>query len=124
MARTKVAVNEVNFRMAVVLAEQDGPLSNRSVLYDEVAKHYNAVEANHIKHCLVPLRLAEFKIDVKTPVGQRGRPAGVKNKPTNEPTPIVIHDQTTPVEEHIETATPYHEDESSLVELESELAIA
>lgn len=131
--RAKVQVNETNFKLAVLLAEQNGPLNNRNALYEEVIKHYNAVEQNHIKACLVPLRLAEFKIEVKTPVGQRGRPAGVKNKATvattnevkTETTITVIDAPTVIVEdETIETAVPFHEEQDSLEAIEAELAIA
>ena len=86
MARTKIKIDRKKFNAAIKQAEKDGPLPNRSELYKTVAEIYNGMvppqdretgRRNHISFSVVSLRVKEWEIKVKTPVGKRGRAAGV-----------------------------------------------
>jgi len=82
MARTQKQVNRQRLAQAIADAEANGPLVNRSVLYASVAERYNVacgVKGNeYITPSIVMLRINEWNMSIKTPVGKRGRPAGSK----------------------------------------------
>jgi len=66
MSRAKVEISKKAFLKALKVAEMHGPLKNRSTLFKRIAELL----------CITPsvalLRLAEFKIDPKTPKAKRG----------------------------------------------------
>lgn len=74
--RTEYPVDRPAFIAAINEVEKNGPLQNRSVLYPLVAEEYNKHIARGITHSIAQLRIRDWKIEVKTPMGQRGRPAG------------------------------------------------
>lgn len=81
MARVAVVVNREKLVASIRTVEKNGPMNTRSELYEKVAKEYNSNVASsnlEITSSVVMLRINEFKLTVLTPVGQRGRKAGVK----------------------------------------------
>ena len=93
MARTKKKIDEKLFRRVVKEVEEAEEFTNRSKLYEAVAKRYNNIlrdikmsGANteslvgkmfpEITTSIVLLRINELKINIKTKVGERGRPKG------------------------------------------------
>lgn len=81
MARTAVKVDRVKLVAAINEAEKNGPCLTRSKLYDRATRAYNSSVSDtslEITPSIVMLRIKEFNLTVKTPIGQRGRQAGVK----------------------------------------------
>lgn len=84
--KVQKAVNRTILTESIKAAEENGPLSNRQLLYGAVAERYNlAIGPNSPKLWVTPsivlLRIAEWQLKVKTPKGQRGRPKGTKLPP-------------------------------------------
>jgi len=78
MAKKSLFVDRGKFESAIKVAEQSGPLANRSKLYAVVAEIYNkgkAADAPTLTPSVVYLRIGEYKIAVKTPLGKKGRGA-------------------------------------------------
>jgi hypothetical protein len=74
-------VNRQQLVNAIAAAEANGPLTNRQALYGAVAERYNVAcgptqSSQWITSSIVLLRIKEWGLSVKTPVGKRGRPAG------------------------------------------------
>jgi len=79
MPRKKIDIKEEDLRKYIKEVEAKGPLSNRSELHNAIAEKYNHV----ISTGVIGLRIKEFNIKVKTPVGKRGRPVdAVVNRTT------------------------------------------
>jgi hypothetical protein len=81
MARTAVKVDRVKLVAAINEVEKNGPCLTRSRLYDRVTREYNSSVSDfslEITPSIVMLRIKEFNLTVKTPIGQRGRQSGVK----------------------------------------------
>lgn len=81
MARTAVKVDRVKLVSAINEVEKNGPCLTRSRLYDRVTREYNSSVSDfslEITPSIVMLRIKEFNLTVKTPIGQRGRQSGVK----------------------------------------------
>ncbi len=78
MARTPIEVDRVKLVAAIRKVEESGPLSNRSTLHEKALEIYNAdLPPAQLTGAVVGLRIKEWNLTVKTPVGQRGRAAGV-----------------------------------------------
>lgn len=74
MAKTAFEVDRVKLTTAITAAELEGPLRNRSVLHEIVAEVYNKnTPPRPITAAVVGLRIKEWKLEVKTPIGKRGR---------------------------------------------------
>ena len=62
---------------ALAAVEKDGPLGNRGLLYRAVADEYNRLgPPKEISFSVVMARLEDWKLELKTPMGRRGRVAG------------------------------------------------
>lgn len=73
MARTKIIIEQETLEAAIQEAEKDGPLTNQSVLWKEVARIYNEKTGQNISHSVVYLRVKEWNIEVKTEPGKKRR---------------------------------------------------
>lgn len=82
MARIKKNINRKSLEQAIKQAEKDGPLTNRGELWKAAADIYNENNKEKITHSVVYLRVNEWEIEVKTPVGKRGRAGGPMSKET------------------------------------------
>jgi hypothetical protein len=81
MARTAVKVDRIKLVSAINEVEKNGPFRTRTKLYDRAAREYNSSVSDtslEITPSIVMLRIKEFNLTVKTPIGQRGRRSGVK----------------------------------------------
>lgn len=83
MAKTAKSVNRQRLAQAIADAEAEGPLTNRQTLYAAVCERYNVAcgvgaSREWITPSIVLLRIQEWGMTVKTPIGKRGRPAGSK----------------------------------------------
>ena len=81
MARTAVKVDRIKLVSAINEVEKNGPFRTRTKLYDRAAREYNSSVSDtslEITPSIVMLRIKEFNLTVKTPIGQRGRQSGVK----------------------------------------------
>lgn len=80
--KTAIEVNRDILNACINEAESSGPLSNRNELFEKVSSLYNfaATQKNlkPIKPGVVYLRVRDWNLPVKTPVGKRGRQPGVK----------------------------------------------
>lgn len=82
MARTKIEINECMLKRIIQQCEAAKPYTARSALYEDVSSAYNlenrvnSTGLKDINQQLVYLRVKELNIDLKTPVGKRGRSAG------------------------------------------------
>lgn len=81
MARKSVEVDKNKIVLAIKEAEKEGPLENRSVLYNKVCKIYNVsiAEDNNLQiitPAIVGLRIKEWNLQIVTPVGKKGRRSG------------------------------------------------
>ena len=76
--RAKTPVNQESFKDSLEKVEANGPKANRSILYTEVAALYNATAEVKITTSIVPLRMKEFALECKTPVGKRGATKGAR----------------------------------------------
>lgn len=83
MARTSVNVDRAKLIFSISEIEKNGAQTNRSVLHSKVADYYNQIAINlpKITPAIVGLRIKEWKINVITPIGKRGRQAGVAMTP-------------------------------------------
>lgn len=86
MAKTPKPVNRQRLAEAIAAAEANGPLTNRQTLYAAVCERYNvacgpSASSQWITPSVVLLRIKEWGMTVKTPIGKRGRPAGCKIAP-------------------------------------------
>ena len=80
MAKKAFVVDRAKLEAALNSAEVNGPLVNRSVLFNKAAILYNADNPpREITAAVIYLRVNEWGIELKTPVGKRGRVAGVNN---------------------------------------------
>lgn len=79
MAKTAIPVDKKVLIFALNAAECDGPLANRGKLWEAAAEIYNKQVgiAKPITFSVVSLRVKEWDLPVKTPVGKKGRAAGV-----------------------------------------------
>ena len=78
MSRRSISVNRQLLVSSISEAEKDGPLANRITLANKVAEIYNSKTiAETVTHSVVTLRIKEWNLTVKTPVGKRGRAAGI-----------------------------------------------
>lgn len=85
MARTKKKIDRPKLEQAIKQAEKDGPLKNRGELWVAAANIYNDMDVPEtLTHSVVYLRVKEWKIEVKTPVGKRGRAAGPMSQATKD----------------------------------------
>ncbi len=77
-ARAKLPCNVDFLKDSLVHVEATGPLANRALLYKTVSEHYNTVYIAEpkISPSIAMLRIEEFKLEMKTPIAPRGRPAG------------------------------------------------
>lgn len=83
MAKVAKPVNRQRLAEAIASAEAEGPLANRQMLYGAVAERYNIAcgatcPKDWITPSIVMLRISEWQMTIKTPVGKRGRPIGSK----------------------------------------------
>lgn len=79
MAKVAFIVDRAKLEQAVQTAESNGPISTRSELYKRVSDLYNNDSPPKvITSSVVALRLKDWNISLKTPVGKRGRPKSVK----------------------------------------------
>ena len=75
MSRTPIPVDKI--RLSAILNECDSQgLENRSRLYQKVADTYNGEYEKKISPALVYLRVRDWKLQLNTPVGKRGRQPG------------------------------------------------
>jgi hypothetical protein len=78
MSRRSINVNRQLLVSSIAEAEKNGPLINRITLSNKVAEIYNSkTDSEMITHSVVTLRIKEWSLTVKTPVGKRGRAAGI-----------------------------------------------
>ena len=76
--KKEFVVDRAKLVSAIRQAEAAGPLANRSVLHGEVARIYNAASPpREITEAVVGLRIKAWELDVTTPIGKKGRTAGV-----------------------------------------------
>lgn len=72
--RTAIEVDRVKLTTAIVGAELQGPLKNRSLLHEAVAELYNKSNPPRpITASVVMLRIKDWNLTVQTPMGKRGR---------------------------------------------------
>ena len=71
------AVNRARFIQVIVDVEKNGPLANRGVLFEAITKAYNLGTDPLITPAIVSGRVKEWNITLKTPLGKRGKAAGV-----------------------------------------------
>lgn len=80
MAKTAIQVDRTLLENIIANVESNGPLINRNALYKKVSESYNAGIASRglkpIKAGVVFLRIRDWGLQVKTPIGKRGRQAG------------------------------------------------
>lgn len=70
-ARRPVDINL--FKQAIETVEKNGPLKNRTALYNAVTSFYNTnTKESKITTSIVLLRINEWGLSVKTPKGERG----------------------------------------------------
>lgn len=86
MAKTPKPVNRQRLAQAIEATEANGPLVNRQTLYASVCERYNiacgpSASSQWITPSIVLLRIQEWQMSVKTPIGKRGRPVGSKIAP-------------------------------------------
>lgn len=82
MARTKVVIDEALLRRVIKETEEAKHYTARSALFNDVSSAYNQRITGSMKPLngqLVYLRVRELGIELKTPVGKRGRAAGFVN---------------------------------------------
>lgn len=75
--RTALKVDKEKFVQSVQEAEKDGPLENRHQLYSRVADLYNAkigMDMPQISFSVASLRISEYALEIKTPLGKKGKP--------------------------------------------------
>lgn len=84
--RAEQQVDQDLLTQSVRQAEINGPLSNRSALYEKVAEIYNqsVKEEDQILPATAMNRIVKWEILVKTPVGQRGRAKGTALTPEHK----------------------------------------
>lgn len=79
MAKVAFIVDRAKLEKAVETAEGGGPVPTRSELYKRVSDLYNNDSPPKvITASVVALRLKDWNVNLKTPVGKRGRPKSVK----------------------------------------------
>lgn len=81
MAKIARKVDKKTLQNAINEVESKETFTTRSALHDAVAPIYNKnkkKEFPEITSSIVMLRITEFKLDVKTPKGKRGRQPGAK----------------------------------------------
>ena len=79
MAKVPVSVDREKLVAAIRQAEANGPLENQTALFVRAAELYNRNSPpREISHSVVYLRIREWKIEIKTQPGKKGRQAGVK----------------------------------------------
>jgi len=80
MAKVETPVDRNVLIEAIAEVEKNGPLPNRDALHKAVAPIYNRNKPGTMKSIefsVVMLRIKKWEIPVKTPMGKRGRAAGV-----------------------------------------------
>jgi hypothetical protein len=78
MTRTPTPIDKSS--LLAILAEIDGSkiCTNRSSLFQKVADKYNGQHSQQISASLVYLRVSQWKVELSTPVGKKGRIKGFK----------------------------------------------
>jgi hypothetical protein len=71
MSRTKILIDKSELIKQIELLETNGPLLNRSVLFQELGKIFQVSSAT------IYNRFRELDLDAKTPLGKKGRAKGV-----------------------------------------------
>lgn len=74
MSRTKIKINRTELESILIDVESKQQFANRQELAREIVKHLS-VDASP---SVVLLRIKEFKLQPKTPIGSRGRKKGTK----------------------------------------------
>jgi hypothetical protein len=77
--RTKIEVHAVTFRGVVATCDASGSFTNRHALYTEIAAQYNKKIQPPLKEItpsIVALRIKDWGIILKTPMGKKGRTTG------------------------------------------------
>ena len=80
MSRTVIKIHRGTLEQAINKAEESGPLKNQSMLWKASEAIYNKskpADYPTISFSVIVLRVAEWKISVKTPKGKRGRQKGM-----------------------------------------------
>lgn len=80
--KKSLKVNRQKFQKCLEQAEQDGPLENRSALWQKIVELYNVDNQDEKKLTIgiAYLRFKEFYLTCKTPIGKRGSPKGGAQK--------------------------------------------
>lgn len=76
--RKSIEINESDLISAVQMAEKDGPLENRGVLWEKV-KGVLAEKGISVSTTFIYQKVKAFGINVTTPMGQKGRAGGNPN---------------------------------------------
>lgn len=101
MAKTETPVDRAALLAAIAVCETNGPFANRSMLYGCVAVQYNHVEQPRkpITPSIVLLRIRDWHLAVKTPIGKRGRAKGSTMSPEHKAAMLAGRGQRTPKSE-------------------------
>lgn len=101
MAKTETPVGRAALVAAIQFCETNGPFANRSLLYSCVATQYNHAEQprKHITPSIVLLRIRDWGLTVKTPMGKRGRAKGAILSPEHKAAMLAGRGQRTPKSE-------------------------
>lgn len=76
--KTAIPINRHKFQKCLEQAEQNGPLENRTLLWQKITELYNLDEdKKQLTTSIAYLRFKQFKLTCKTPVGKKGRVGGV-----------------------------------------------
>lgn len=73
MAKVAIPVDRERLVSAIRQVESGGPLVNQGVLWKKVAEIYNRGAERDITFSVVALRVRDWKIEVKTKPGKKGR---------------------------------------------------
>ena len=73
MAKVAIPVDRERLVSAIRQAESGGPLANQGILWKKVAEIYNRGAERDITFSVVALRVRDWKIEVKTKPGKKGR---------------------------------------------------
>ncbi len=123
MAKPRFVVNQEVLTEIVNTLEIGGGMTNRNTLYKAAEKLYNTANPNAtISSSVIGLRIKEYGMTLKTPIGKRGRP----RKDSGAVTVIVsdISNQNTemPVET-VPVSVQEISNEASPVEVETQEAV-
>jgi hypothetical protein len=82
--RVAIDVDRKKLAEALLFVEKDGPLVNQQAVWDAAAEVYNKTAAKEIGGGTVRNRAMQWGIKVITPVGKRGRAAGIPMDPEHK----------------------------------------